>query len=261
MNKPDIIALYTQDQRIDVEYLDSRRDVTPTIVRHTDILGSGANTVLYSRLDEANVADAIQEQIAFFEDYGQEFEWKVYDYDTPPDLKDRLAAIGFEIEEAEAIMVLDLAVAPEFLLQPIRSTVRRVTDPKRLEDVYTVERQVWQRDQSHLEAYLPRFVTEHPEYMSIYVAYVDDRPASTAWVYFPPHSQFASLWGGSTVKEFRQRGLYTALLAVRLQEAKQRQVNYLTVDASPMSRPILEKFGFEMIAMSHPCKWKASTNG
>lgn len=261
MNKPDIIALYTQDQRIDVEYLDSRRDVTPTIVRHTDILGSGANTVLYSRLDEANVADAIQEQIAFFEDYGQEFEWKVYDYDTPPDLKDRLAASGFEIEEAEAIMVLDLAAAPEFLLQPIRPTVRRVTDPKRLEDVYTVERQVWQRDQSHLEAYLPRFVTEHPEYMSIYVAYVDDRPASTAWVYFPPHSQFASLWGGSTVKEFRQRGLYTALLAVRLQEAKQRQVNYLTVDASPMSRPILEKFGFEMIAMSHPCKWKASTNG
>jgi GNAT superfamily N-acetyltransferase len=261
MNKSEFIALYTQDQRIDVEYLDSRRDVTPTIVRHTDILGSGANTLLYSQLDKANVADAIQEQIAYFENYGQEFEWKVYDYDTPPDLKDRLAAFGFEIEEAEAIMVLDLAVAPEFLLQPIRPTVKKVTDPERLEDVFTIERQVWQTDQSHLEAYLPRFVTQHPEYMSIYVAYVDDRPASAAWIYFPPHSQFASLWGGSTLKEFRQRGLYTALLAVRLQEATQRQVNYLTVDASPMSRSILEKFGFEMIAMSYPCNWKASTNG
>lgn len=92
--------------------------------------------------------------------------------------------------------------------------------------------------------------------MSVYVAYVDEQPASAAWTYFPKHSQFASLWGGSTVSNFRQQGLYTALLAVRAQEARAREVRYLTVDASPMSRPILEKFGFEMIAYSYPCNWK-----
>ncbi len=92
--------------------------------------------------------------------------------------------------------------------------------------------------------------------MSVYVAYVDDQPASAAWIYFPKKSQFASLWGGSTVTDFRKQGLYTALLAVRAQEAKGRQVTYLTVDASPMSRPILEKFGFKMIAYSYPCKWE-----
>jgi hypothetical protein len=27
-------------------------------------------------------------------------------------------------------------------------------------------------------------------------------------------------------------------------------------DTSPMSSPILEQFGFEMIAYSYPCKWK-----
>jgi hypothetical protein len=92
--------------------------------------------------------------------------------------------------------------------------------------------------------------------MSVYVAYIDEQPASAAWIYFPKHSQFASLWGGATVNGFRKQGLYTALLAVRAQEAKARQVRYFTVDASPMSRPILEKFGFEMIAYSYPCKWK-----
>lgn len=50
--------------------------------------------------------------------------------------------------------------------------------------------------------------------------------------------------------------VYTALLAVRAQDAKARQVRYLTVDASDMSRPILERFGFERIAYSYPCKWK-----
>jgi hypothetical protein len=46
---------------------------------------------------------------------------------------------------------------------------------------------------------------------------------------------------------------------VRLQEAKARGVKYLTVDASPMSRPILEKFGFEFIANTHACKWKVKS--
>lgn len=86
----------------------------------------------------------------------------------------------------------------------------------------------------------------------------DGQPASAAWVYFPKNSQFASLWGGSTLNDFRNRGLYTALLAVRAQEARTRQVRYLTVDASEMSRPILEKFGFTMMAYSYSCKWKVN---
>lgn len=90
----------------------------------------------------------------------------------------------------------------------------------------------------------------------MYVAYVDGQPATAAWMLFPPHSQFASLWGGSTLRRFRRQGLYTALLAARAQEARARQVRYLTVDASPMSRPILEKFGFEVSAYSYPCKWE-----
>jgi predicted acetyltransferase len=95
--------------------------------------------------------------------------------------------------------------------------------------------------------------------MSVYVAYVNQQPASAAWVYFPKQSQFASLWGGSTISGFRKQGFYTSLLAVRAQEAKARKRRYLTVDASPMSRPILEKFGFEMIAYSYPCKWKVKS--
>ena len=61
----------------------------------------------------------------------------------------------------------------------------------------------------------------------------------------------ASLW-----RPAWQPAVVTALLAVRAQEAKARQVKYLTVDASPMSRPILEKFGFGLMAYSYPCKWK-----
>jgi hypothetical protein len=257
MDKASLIQLYDQDQRINVTYPDTRREVTPEVVRHIALAGpGGTGTVLYSRLTEANVEQVIEEQIAFFAGLGQEFEWKFFDYDTPSDLLDRLARHGFEIEEAEAIMVLEIAQAPQFLRQPVQGDIRRITDPAGLADVQTVQEAVWQTDYSWLMAYLRDTLTNQPDQMSVYVAYVADQPVSAAWVYYPPHSRFASLWGGSTLMTHRKQGWYSALLAIRLQEAHQRQREFLTVDASPMSRPILEKFGFSMIAQAHACKWQ-----
>jgi hypothetical protein len=198
--------------------------------------------------------------VRYFESIGQDFEWKLYDYDQPPDLKERLGSAGFVVEEAEAILVLDLAEAPERLWQPVRYTVRQIVDPEKLVDVQAVEQQVWNEDASWVLDFLGDTLRTHPEQMSVYVAYVDEQPASAAWIYFPAHSQFASLWGGATIRRFRQQGLFTALVAVRAQEAKARQVQYLTVDAMPMSRPILEKHGFELIAYSYPCKWKRQSS-
>jgi hypothetical protein len=43
------------------------------------------------------------------------------------------------------------------------------------------------------------------------------------------------------------------LLAVRAQAAWREGFPLLTVDASPMSRPILEKKGFEVLAFTWPC--------
>jgi acetyltransferase (GNAT) family protein len=256
MNRLQAIALYDQDQRKDVEYPDTRREITPHVIRHINISGTGKGTIIYSQLDDVNADDVIRAQVNYFENIGQDFEWKLYDYDRPPDLKERLTAYGFIVEEAEAIMVLELERAPDVFWQPVLHDIRQITDPAELSDVLSVQQQVWDEDFSSLGEYLGETLKEHPEQMSVYVAYVNQQPASAAWIYFPKHSQFASLWGGSTVSSFRQQGLYTALLAVRAQEAKARQVRYLTVDASPMSRPILEKYGFEMIAYSYPCNWK-----
>jgi hypothetical protein len=256
MDKLQMIALYDQDQRKDIEYPDMRREVTPNAVRHIETSDHGEGVIIYSQLDETNVEDTIREQVSYFESIGQGFEWKVYDYDKPSYLKERLGSYGFIVEEVEAIMVLDLEEAPEILWQPALHNVQRILYPEKIADVLTVEEQVWEKDYSWLGHYLGGALSKYPEQMSVYVTYIDGQPVSTAWTYFPKHSQFASLWGGSTVSSFRKQGLYTALLAVRAQEAKARQVGYLTVDASPMSRPILEKFGFVRIAYSYPCKWK-----
>jgi len=269
MDKTQALALYDQDQRIDVEYPDARREVIhdhpvsagaeakPSVVRLVDTAGHGRGSVIYTRLNESTVEHTIQEQVAYFAGLEQDFEWKVFEHDRPPDLKERLAAHGLEIGEPEAIMVLDLAGAPPVLFEPPAHTLRRITDMEGVDQVMAVEDVVWGERDEMVETILQRSLANQPDCISIYVAYVDEKPASTGWVYFPPHSQFASLWGGSTLSESRGRGLYTAVLAVRAREARQRGVNYLTVDASSMSRPILEKFGFERITTAYACEWKA----
>ena len=80
-------------------------------MRQIDLLG-GAGTVIYSRLTTENVEHAIDEQVEYFASLGQDFEWKVFSHDQPADLVQRLAARGFDVEEKEAVLVLELESAP-----------------------------------------------------------------------------------------------------------------------------------------------------
>ncbi|MBA3874758.1 MAG: GNAT family N-acetyltransferase, partial [Anaerolineae bacterium] len=99
-------------------------------------------------------------------------------------------------------------------------------------------------------------LSNHPDYMNFYGAYVDNVPVASARIAYPMNSQFAGLWGGGTLEGYRGRGIYTALVAARVQEAIRRGRRFLTIDASPMSRPIVEKLGFVKICMSTPCNWE-----
>ncbi len=245
MNSREFLSVFDREQRIEIEFPGVRKESSAHIVRFVRN-APGMNFILYSRLDESNVDRVIEEQIAYFTQMDQPFEWKVYAHDIPADLKDRLLAHGFESEDPESVMILELSKAAPTLLEPIRADVRQVTHQDQLEDVIEVEEQVWGEDFGWIRDRLGRDL-DIPGYLSVYAAYVEGIPACSGWIYFHPKSQFATLWGGSTVPEFRNRGLYSAVLATRTQAAIQRGFRFLAIDASAMSRPIVER---------HACKWK-----
>jgi ribosomal protein S18 acetylase RimI-like enzyme len=86
----------------------------------------------------------------------------------------------------------------------------------------------------------------------------DAEVVSAAWVRFHPGSEFASLWGGSTLPQWRRRGIYRELVRRRALEAADRGFRYLQVDASDDSRPILERLGLVKITETTPYVWKPS---
>jgi len=178
----------------------------------------------------------------------------VHAHDEPPGLGERLLAHGWTAEDPDSVMVLDLSAAPPALLRPVTADVRAITTRDGLGDVIRVMTAVWGGD----FAWITRRLGDHleiPGYLNVYVAYAEGEPACAGWVYFLPNSQFASLWGGSTVAALRGRGLYTALLQMRVQAARARGYRYLTIDAGDMSRPIVARHGFEELTMATSYNW------
>jgi GNAT superfamily N-acetyltransferase len=250
--RAELLALYDHDERFAATFPDTRREELPGLVRQLDLV-ERAGQVVYTDLDESTIEAAIQEQVAYFGSLDREFEWKAYAHDRPADLVARLAQHGFLIDEPEAILVLDLHSVSMASTSTVH--VRRVADAAELAAIASIKRLV---DGPGAGDHLQRLQLElehDPDYLSMYLAYADEHPVACGWVRFPSRSAFASLWGGSTVPEFRGKGLYTALLAARVDEARSRNYRYLTVDARNMSRPILERRGFQRLTTATACVW------
>jgi hypothetical protein len=258
MNSTELLALYDKEQRIEVEYPDLRKEAAGEVIRFVGQPRPNHNFILYSRLTKANVDAIIEREIAYFDGIGHPFEWKVYDHDQPADLRLRLLDRGFTTRDRDAIMVLDLHNAPDFLRQPDPAIdVRRLTRPEQLDDVVSVLSQVWP-DENHdwLREVIGADLQERPDFNHVFVAYVADEPACAGWINFHENSQFASLWGGSTVEAHRKKRLYTAVTAARAQTAIQRGYRFLTVDASPMNERIAASRGFQLLTYAYSCHWR-----
>ena len=251
----ELLTLFDRDERLSATFPDLCREASDNVVRHTPVVGH-TGVVLHSSLT-ADTADAvIASQMAFFSGLGQEFEWKVFSHDQPPDLVQRLAAHGFEIDETEAVLVYDLRSAAD-LPGPARDVaVKRISTHHELRDVTLVKARVYGDGFSDIADRLAYEMDHAPETLSVYLASVGETPAACGWIRFRPGGAFAGLWGGSTIPELRHRGIYTALVGARLDEARRRGVRYVTVDAGQMSRPILEKLGFQLLTHATACTWR-----
>lgn len=256
MDRKMLLALYDKEQRIEIEYPGIRKEITGDVVRFTGPpQRHSSNFILYSQLTSENADDVIRVQSAYFGKRQAPFEWKVYDHDSPPDLRERLMINGFKVREQDAIMVLDVHEAAPILLESVDTDVRRLSEPAQVVELIDLLEEVWQVDFGGLHVLLEEDLTLRPSFSSVYIAYVNNVPASVGWIQFHDNSQFASLWGGSTLAEYRGLGLYTAIMATRVQEAIHRGFSFLTIDASKMSRPIAEKYGFQLLTYAHACMW------
>ncbi|MFJ7730870.1 GNAT family N-acetyltransferase [Lysinibacillus sp. NPDC097231] len=253
MDKNELISLFHRELRHEAQTQGYIREETEHVVRHISKFGE-KGFIIASNVNKDNAREIIKNELNYFSNRKQDFEWKVYSYDKPDSLKDILEQEGFKIDNPEALMVMKLADRHPLLTNNQFLGVKEITDEQGIQDIVVLENTIWNEPHAELGEKLWRDKQNNPDSLYLYGIYEDGQLVSAAWMYLEINSSFASLWGGSTLPSFRGNGYYTKLLAVRAQKAYEKGHPFLTVDASPMSRPILEKCGFTCLAYSYGCQ-------
>jgi GNAT superfamily N-acetyltransferase len=175
----------------------------------------------------------------------EEASWWLSALSTPEGLADRLLGAGFTPDDPPALtaLVIDEPPAGEPSVE-----VRRAES---FEDVLRALEIDWEafgapeeerrRRRAEAEASWPQLQANDRH--ATYLAYGDEgEPIGFGRAVFTPEGGL--LLGGATLPEARGKGVYTALVHARWNDAVERHVPRLIVAAGPLSAPILAKLGF-----------------
>jgi GNAT superfamily N-acetyltransferase len=176
---------------------------------------------------------------------GRSFQWKWHSHDKPAGLKDELLARGFTPVGASTVMTLEV---PHWIHQP-KLDLRPIEGGESLAPVFEVHGTVWP-GYTWLYESLERERRAKPNDILFYAAYNMDRPVASCWMRC--NGDFAGFFGGAVVPEARGHGYYRAMVAARLADAKARRLRWAVTQAGDMSRPVLEKLGWNKLTLSEP---------
>ncbi len=259
-----LLAAYDEQLRTDSEMARARdvRRLGPLLCGIFDHGGF----VSYRDLDGADgeALDALIERtVAHYRDDTDvdSFEWKSRGHDLPADLGDRLVAHGFVADPVETVMIgeasllavdVPLADTPE---GPV--VVRRILPgPDAVADLtrmLAAQESVFGNGRGpSVESSLRELEGDGSEF---WIAEVGDRVVCGGRLTPVDGTEFAGIWGGSTLPDYRGRGIYRALVAARARSAMERGVRLINSDCTDMSRPILERSGLRAVTTTTPYIW------
>lgn len=204
-------------------------------------------TVQRVRVGAGAVLPLLEEVRGLLRERGRQgAEWELGESCTPPDLVRRLLDLGLTpIEDDPVATGMVLRGEPAWEAPP-GVVARRVESEEELGIAHGIQNEAFgapaELDPERIEQ---RFAREGVD-GSTFVAWVDGLPAAAGYAAYTDFGLI--LFGGATLPAARGRGAYRALVAARAAEAADRGAPAVVTQAGQMSRPILERLGFEPVA-------------
>jgi GNAT superfamily N-acetyltransferase len=207
--------------------------------------------------------ELVERTVAHFRDDTdvESFEWKSRGHDLPADLGERLVARGLVAEPVETVMIGEaalLAVDVPLVDGPEGPVVVRriVPGPTAVDDL---TRMLAMQEAAFGTGRGPSVASSLAELESggseFWVAEVGDTVVCAGRLTPVAGTEFAGIWGGSTLPDFRGRGIYRALVSARARSAMDRGIRLINSDCTDMSRPILERSGLRAVTTTTPYVW------
>jgi hypothetical protein len=161
--------------------------------------------------------------------------WEVGSSATPPDLVDRLLALGLVDDDEPLAIGMALteppaaAAPPGIEVRPAASDADELVAAEIAATAFGIGPPV------------PRLFDPDSDVVT-YLAYLDGEPVGRATGSFGEHG--VSLFGGGVLEHARGRGVYRALVLARFADAAARGTPAAFTQAARQSRPILARLGF-----------------
>ncbi len=205
------------------------------------------------RFDAGSVDERVAVLRGMFRERGRdEFTWWVGTSARPGDLQDRLLALGAVPYGDEPVIASMVSRTTPPAVEGV--DVRRV---ERLDDFVVARELAWTTadfTDAQLAEARSTLASKWEERQrtgnaALFLVYADGEPVASGDMLFLPFAGFLS--GAVTLPDYRGRGAFRALVRARWDEAVRRGTPALIVGAGSMSRPILERIGFEAVAEQH----------
>ena len=218
--------------------------------RYTLCIGLGKtwNTVQRQRFPRKEVDEVLEEVRSLLRARGRPCtQWEVGSAAEPPRLVDLLLARGLVRDKDPYTVALVLTAPPP----PAPGIVaRRVDTFEAYAAANDVQWQAFEMPEDEVaEARSLLWQRWHEAPTIMHAAWLDGEIVSAGTCAPTPHGLL--LYGGATVSHARGRGAYRALLRARWDEAVARSTPALITQGGSMSRPILERVGFEPVGHVH----------
>ncbi|TQM10784.1 GNAT family N-acetyltransferase [Pseudonocardia kunmingensis] len=183
-------------------------------------------------------------------------KWKTRGHDHAPGLHDALTEHGFAEGETESIMIGEAAGLIADVALPAGVTARRVVDEPDVRAMCATASAVFADDAPDriADALLRRLALS--DGTELWIAEAGGRIVGTGRLEPVAGSRFAGIWGGATLPEWRGRGIYRALTAVRARSALAQGKTLIHSDSTDHSRPILERAGLVRVSSTTPYTWR-----
>jgi predicted GNAT family acetyltransferase len=174
--------------------------------------------------------------------------WWVGDLATPADAGDTLLRLGLAPDADEAVLTSMALVGPPERAPRSEIHVRRVESVDDYVRAIEIDARSWDTTEEAVAHRLARAREQWPAMHAegrtyVYLAHVDGEPVGFARAVVV--GKAALMNGGTVLVHRRGRGVYRALVEARRRDLAERGVTALVTQAGSMSRPTLERLGFE----------------
>ncbi len=213
-----------------------------------------------ARWSEAEADERIEAVIARFRALDHGFQWWTTPYDTPADLPERLVKHGLlRAGGYEKMLRRQLADLSDIPSNPALELVEvDGTDDAVFQATMRVIAVSFNEPPEHAASFAAhwRERLENPTWRAenvIYLARLGGKAAGAARISL--QGTMGYLVAGSTLPEFRGQHVYSTLLRRRLEVARERGFHLVSLDAGPMSRRVVERYGFAPYGLTQVFGW------